>query len=75
LKLDNVLITENNEVKLGDFGFSVTLPLWDVNRANMVELFRDMVCTTLCGTPCFMAPEVLRASCGYDAVFADIWSM
>ena len=53
VKLDNILIkrAEGNyfEVKLADFGLTVELP------DNRDEKLWD-----LCGTPCYVAPEMLR---------------
>lgn len=55
LKLDNVLIDENNEVKLIDFGFSSGCAA-------------DEKLTSACGTPQFMCPDLIkRTAGGHDA--------
>jgi serine/threonine-protein kinase OSR1/STK39 len=69
IKAGNIIISETGSVKVADFGVSGSL---------LVEQLR----TTLCGSPCWMAPEVmLRAwkegreqSDGYDFA-VDIWSL
>ena len=61
IKLGNVLVTEDYNAKLIDFGFSV-------RGATGQPL------NTYCGTPCYMSPEILMKK-PYDAVFADIWAV
>ena len=60
IKPDNVFIAANGYLKLGDFGFTVGLT--DGECAN-----------TRCGTPEYMAPEVVRYG-GYGRA-ADYWSL
>jgi 5'-AMP-activated protein kinase catalytic alpha subunit len=63
LKPENVLLDENGDVKVSDFGLSA-LP----------EQFRqDGLLHTACGTPAYVAPEVITKK-GYDGATADIWS-
>ncbi|KAG2315822.1 hypothetical protein Bca4012_066669 [Brassica carinata] len=63
LKLENVLLDANGHIKITDFGLSA-LP----------QHFRDDgLLHTTCGSPNYVAPEVL-ANRGYDGAASDIWS-
>lgn len=60
IKSDNVLIGLNGAVKLGDFGFAVTLTQEESTRKSIV------------GTPFWMAPELIRGQ-DYNGK-VDVWS-
>ncbi|KAJ1297797.1 hypothetical protein BS78_01G404900 [Paspalum vaginatum] len=63
LKPQNILLVENSEnslLKIADFGFAKFLQPFDLAE-------------TLCGSPLYMAPEVMQAQ-KYDAK-ADLWSV
>ncbi|KAK9804863.1 hypothetical protein WJX72_008981 [[Myrmecia] bisecta] len=66
IKLENCLLVSNPNardwplLKLCDFGFSK-------------DEYTDSLCKTACGTPEYVAPEVLQYS-KYDGKIADIWS-
>lgn len=60
IKLDNILIDLNNNVKICDFGIS--------NIVTDNELMHEQ-----CGTPAYMAPEVIRGK-GYKGFASDVWS-
>lgn len=61
MKLTNLFLTEKMDLKLGDFGLSTRIGCANDHRF------------TVCGTPDYVAPEVLKKS-GYSYE-ADIWSV
>ncbi|KAG7995660.1 hypothetical protein I3843_01G121200 [Carya illinoinensis] len=63
LKLENVLIDARGSIKISDFGLSA-LPQ---------HLRGDGLLHTTCGSPNYIAPEIL-ANRGYDGATSDIWS-
>ncbi|KAL0722326.1 hypothetical protein Bca4012_036925 [Brassica carinata] len=63
LKLENILLDDEGNLKVSDFGLSVVSE----------QLRQDGICQTFCGTPAYLAPEVLIRK-GYDAAKADVWS-
>ena len=64
IKLENILIDFNNNVKICDFGIGKVLD-------NENQLLFDK-----CGTPMYMAPEIVLANedNGYKGFPVDIWS-
>lgn len=63
LKPENVLIDTNGKIKISDFGLS----------ALSQHLGNDGLLHTTCGSPNYIAPEVI-ANRGYDGAMSDIWS-
>lgn len=63
LKPENLLVDEKGNLKVSDFGLSA-LP---------DQLRQDGLLHTTCGTPAYVAPEVILRK-GYDGAKADIWS-
>ncbi|XP_010454834.1 PREDICTED: CBL-interacting serine/threonine-protein kinase 25-like [Camelina sativa] len=63
LKPENLLVDENGDLKVSDFGLSA-LP---------EQILQDGLLHTQCGTPAYVAPEILRKK-GYDGAKVDIWS-
>uniref|UniRef100_A0A0D3EVP4 non-specific serine/threonine protein kinase n=1 Tax=Oryza barthii TaxID=65489 RepID=A0A0D3EVP4_9ORYZ len=63
LKPENLLLDENENLKVSDFGLSA---LAESKR-------QDGLLHTTCGTPAYVAPEVLSRK-GYDGAKADVWS-
>ncbi|KAK7385617.1 hypothetical protein VNO78_31350 [Psophocarpus tetragonolobus] len=63
LKPENLLLDENGILKVSDFGLS----------AVKEQLGVDGLFHTLCGTPAYVAPEIL-AKKGYHGAKVDVWS-
>ncbi|EES09124.1 hypothetical protein BDA96_05G011400 [Sorghum bicolor] len=63
LKPENLLLDENENLKVSDFGLSA---LSESKR-------QDGLLHTTCGTPAYVAPEVISKT-GYDGAKSDIWS-
>ena len=66
IKLENILIDLNNNIKICDFGISLILK-------SLSDILYDQ-----CGTPMYMAPEILLSNknkqIGYIGPPVDIWS-
>ncbi|KAL0483231.1 hypothetical protein AKO1_011549 [Acrasis kona] len=60
LKPENLLLDDKDNLKISDFGLS------GIMQTNTIML------STICGTPHYVAPEVLTGS--YNGMIADIWS-
>ncbi|KAL6987961.1 CBL-interacting protein kinase 18 [Sarracenia purpurea var. burkii] len=63
LKPENLLLDENGNLKVSDFGLSTLSE----------SKHQDGLLHTTCGTPAYVAPEVINRK-GYDGSKADIWS-
>lgn len=63
LKPENLLLDDNGNLKVSDFGLS----------ALAESKKQDGLLHTTCGTPAYVAPEVINRK-GYDGAKADIWS-
>ena len=61
LKLDNILLDKNFNVKICDFGVSRTMK-------------EGLLINEQCGTPAYIAPEIINNR-GYRDYFSDIWSL
>ncbi|PSS29051.1 CBL-interacting serine/threonine-protein kinase [Actinidia chinensis var. chinensis] len=63
LKPENLLLDEDGDLKVSDFGLSTVSD----------QIQQDGLFHTFCGTPAYVAPEVLARK-GYDAAKVDVWS-
>eukprot|EP00249_Psilotum_nudum_P012507 c23824_g2_i4 orf=1296-2120(-) len=63
LKPENMLLDSNSDLKVSDFGLS----------ALSQQRQDDGLFHTICGTPNYVAPEVINEK-GYDGARADLWS-
>lgn len=68
LKPENLLLDDKENLKISDFGLSA------LYEQNAGETDRATLLHTTCGTPNYVAPEVL-ADKGYDGDMADTWSI
>mgnify|MGYP001570406544 CR=1 FL=1 len=62
IKPENLLLDSNDNIKISDFGLSNLQPTGG----------KDLL-QTVCGTPNYVAPEVLKER-GYNGFLADAWS-
>lgn len=62
LKLGNLFLTEDMQIKIGDFGLATLLEKSGQRRK------------TMCGTPNYIAPEILSGGSGHSFE-VDIWSI
>ncbi len=62
LKLGNILLGQRLEVKVGDFGLA------------LIMKDQDERLTEFCGTPNYMAPEMVESKKGYSFE-VDVWAI
>jgi serine/threonine protein kinase len=65
LKPENLLLDGNDVLKISDFGLS------NLQRGGATG--QGTLLQTVCGTPNYVAPEVLKEK-GYNGIMADVWS-
>ncbi|KAJ7689456.1 kinase-like domain-containing protein [Mycena rosella] len=63
LKLENLLLDRHRNLIITDFGF-----------ANHFTRSRNDLMETMCGSPCYAAPELVNSDGLYVGTAADIWS-
>lgn len=61
IKLENILLDENLNVKIIDFGFSICIP-------------PEKTLAIFCGTPSYMSPEIVT-KCQYKGGPSDVWAL
>ncbi len=61
IKLENILLDKNNQIKIIDFGFGMYNP-------------EDKIQTFFCGTPNYMPPEIASKK-NYIGQLSDLWSL
>eukprot|EP01084_Bolivina_argentea_P294127 506007_1 len=76
LKLDNVLFSLNGSVKLADFGLAYIYdPPPSIKTLNNTQCILDCIrMDSSCGTPDYVAPEVLKQSV-QSTYKCDLWSL
>jgi polo-like kinase 1 len=62
LKLGNLFLSEKMEIKIGDFGLAAKMEFEGERKR------------TVCGTPNYIAPEILESKNGHSYE-VDIWSL
>ncbi|CAO2182836.1 unnamed protein product [Urochloa humidicola] len=67
LKPENLLLDARGDLKVSDFGLSA------LRQQQQQDAGDNVLLHTACGTPAYVAPEVLLKR-GYDGAKADIWS-
>ncbi|KAJ7108640.1 hypothetical protein C8R44DRAFT_294557 [Mycena epipterygia] len=63
LKLENLLLDRHRNLIITDFGF-----------ANHFNRSKNDLMETMCGSPCYAAPELVNSEGLYVGTAADIWS-
>jgi serine/threonine protein kinase len=61
IKLENIIIDDNNRIKIIDFGFGTVC-----TKTKLLNFF--------CGTPSYMPPEIIQKK-EYLGLNADVWSI
>lgn len=73
LKMGNLFLDQGMNIKLGDFGLAAIL----ATKAEYKGVYNSSVArrTTVCGTPNYIAPEILKkGKAGHD-LKVDIWAI
>ena len=66
IKLENILIDTREKIKIVDFGFSINFNLKDYK----------LIKNSICGSPCYMAPELVSFDPKlFDYCAIDIWAL
>lgn len=73
LKMGNLFLDKDMNLKIGDFGLAAVL----VSKDEYQGIYDNakMRRTTLCGTPNYIAPEILEKDRGGHDHKVDIWAI
>jgi serine/threonine protein kinase len=80
LKLENLLLDQNKNIIITDFGFANTFNVREIGQDNDYLLAAaenrkagDLMQTS-CGSPCYAAPELVVTDGLYAGRKVDVWS-
>ncbi|KAI4245924.1 MAG: hypothetical protein LQ352_006482 [Teloschistes flavicans] len=73
LKMGNLFLDHEMNVKIGDFGLAAVLVSPGEHKGVYKQNFSKR--TTLCGTPNYIAPEILDKGKGGHDLKVDIWAL
>lgn len=73
LKMGNLFLDHDMNLKIGDFGLAAVLVSPEEYKKGLYENAKKRR-TTLCGTPNYIAPEILEKGKGHDYK-VDVWAI
>lgn len=73
LKMGNLFLDHDMNLKIGDFGLAAVLVSPEEYKRGLYENAKKRR-TTLCGTPNYIAPEILEKGKGHDYK-VDVWAI
>lgn len=73
LKMGNLFLDQDMNIKLGDFGLAAIL----ATKAECKGVYNISLArrTTVCGTPNYIAPEILKKGTAGHDLKVDIWAI
>ena len=74
LKMGNLFLDQEMNLKIGDFGLAAVLVSKEEYQLGLYENAKKRR-TTLCGTPNYIAPEILEKGKGGHDYKVDIWAI
>ena len=74
LKMGNLFLDHDMNLKIGDFGLAAVLVSKDEYQQGLSDHAKSRR-TTLCGTPNYIAPEILEKGKGGHDHKVDIWAI
>ena len=74
LKMGNLFLDRDMNLKIGDFGLAAVLVSTEEYQLGLYENAKKRR-TTLCGTPNYIAPEILEKGKGGHDYKVDIWAI